>query len=334
MLDHIHECISILFLHLAVHRRRFFLQHQLARVSDVINDHGRFGGDTTDLQVYLELTHDTEYSLRRFNDYTTIMVSTRSKTAQTHLEDFATKESVSKLKEKKQPASPTKAKPKANSSRKRKSRDADDTKEKSSPKRTKTSPKTSTEPKNESAANDDSKPIIINRAPVLQLWAASVAHLTYLDLPWQTCLSAGSAVSSICAVAKGRSIGTVPEKDDSEAKEEKREKAKKKQKNLDEVEVMHFKLKIVDGLAVVGSDSKGKPGGEDGLRKKFGEGEYEKVRSAFKEALESWKGEEDELNKKAFHMYEEFRPDVSKGQKGWGRKGELDLDTIRSTVQK
>ena len=262
------------------------------------------------------------------------MVSTRSKTAQAHLEDFATKETVSKLKEKKT-ASPKKAAPKANTSRKRKSIDAEHTENKPSPKRTKASPPKSTKLKNEPTTGDsDGKSIIINRAPVLQLWAASVAHLTYPQLSWESCLSAGSAVSSICAVAKGRSIGTVPEKDDSEAKQEKHEKAKEKQKDLNEIDIMHFKLRLKDGLAVVGSEEKGKSGAEDALRRKFGEAQYDRVRDAFDDALASWKGEEEELNKKGFHMYELFRPDVSKGQKGWGRKGELSLETVASTVQK
>jgi hypothetical protein len=260
------------------------------------------------------------------------MVLTRSKTAQTHLEDFATKNNMSKSKEK--PGSPKKATPKANSSRKRKSTDADGMEEKTTPKRTKTLLKASAKAKQEPAVNEDTKPIIINRAPVLQLWAASVANITHPELSWETCLSAGSAVSSICAVAKGRSIGTVPEKDDSEAKQEKHEKAKEKRKDLDEIDVMHFKLRLKDGLAVVGSDEKGKPGSEDALKKKFGDEQYDRTKGAFDDALKSWKGREKELNNNAFHFYEAFRPDVSKGQKGWGRKGELNLNTIASTVKK
>ena len=261
------------------------------------------------------------------------MVLTRSKAAQTHLEDFATKSNVSKPKVK--PASPKKATPKANSSRKRKPIDAYGMEEKTTPKRPKILPKASAKAKQGPAVNEDTKSIIIiNRAPVLQLWAASVAHVIYPELSWETCLSAGSAVSSICAVAKGRSIGTVPEKDGSEAKQEKREKAKKKKNDLDEIGVMHFKLRLRDGLAVVGSDEKGKPGSEDALKKKFGDEQYDKAKYAFDDALKSWKGKEEELNNKAFHFYEVFRPDVSKGQKGWGRKGELNLNTIASTVKK
>lgn len=122
----------------------------------------------------------------------------------------------------------------------------------------------------------------------------------------------------------------MPEKDDSETKTKK----SKKKRDGDEIKVMHFRLRVEDRLAVVGSEGKGKPGDEEALRRKFGEGEYERVRSAFDDALKSWKGDEEELNKRGFGMYEEFRPDVSKGQKGWGRKGELRLENVRSVVEK
>ena len=32
----------------------------------------------------------------------------------------------------------------------------------------------------------------------------------------------------------------------------------------------------------------------------------------------------------AYSLYEEFRPSIPKGRRGWGAKGELDLDFIRS----
>src|ERR1700760_837001 len=66
------------------------------------------------------------------------------------------------------------------------------------------------EPKKE---RDQEGTILINRAPVLHLWAASVAQFRYPSLPWSTCLSAGAAVAAICAVSKGRAIGVMEPKD-------------------------------------------------------------------------------------------------------------------------
>jgi hypothetical protein len=37
-----------------------------------------------------------------------------------------------------------------------------------------------------------------------------------------------------------------------------------------------------------------------------------------------------ELNDKGFALYERFRPAIPDGVRGWGAKGELDLDLIRS----
>jgi len=40
-----------------------------------------------------------------------------------------------------------------------------------------------------------------------------------------------------------------------------------------------------------------------------------------------------ELERKAYDLYEKFRPEIPEGTKGWGAKGELDLDTIRSLAE-
>ncbi|KAF2094349.1 hypothetical protein NA57DRAFT_80162 [Rhizodiscina lignyota] len=173
--------------------------------------------------------------------------------------------------------------------------------------------------------------ILINRAPVLHLWAACVAHFVHPKLSWSTCLSAGSAISTITAIAKGRSIGTIEESKDTEAKRKKKEQ---RPTDIDIMEVMQFKLRIKDGVALVGSEQKGKPGNDGALKSKFGEDAYERVKKTFEESLETWKGDEEELNKQAFGFYEDFRPSVSAGQKGWGRKGQLNLDTIQSAVKR
>lgn len=189
----------------------------------------------------------------------------------------------------------------------------------------------------DSVAPEDKKQtetVLINRAPVLQLWSACVAHFHYPHLPWKTCLSVGSAISTICALAKGRSIGTIAERDDSEEKRRERAEARERTKDLETVDVMHFKLKLKDGLALVGSGGNGKPGSEEPLKRKFGEKEYETVKRQFEESLKSWHGSEEDLDRKAFHMYEAFRPEVKYGQQGWGRKGELSLERIKSTVER
>jgi len=175
--------------------------------------------------------------------------------------------------------------------------------------------------------------ITINRAPVLELWASCVTQLLYPSLSWTTCLSAGGAISTITAISKGRSIGKIDKPSPEEAqhkREERQQQAADGQ--LEELETMSFKLSLNEsGQAMAGG--KPKKANEDALMKKYGGSEeYERVKRTFNEALQAWKGSEEQLSERAFGMYEDFRPSVPPGQSGWGRKGQLNLDTVKSAV--
>lgn len=176
------------------------------------------------------------------------------------------------------------------------------------------------------------KPIIINRAPVLELWGACVAHFLHPDFSWDLCLSIGSSISTITAISKGRSIGTIAPPDESK-KDASKDQTEKRGDYLSTVKVMGFPMQLKGDSVIV----KGKPKTtrEVSLVRKYGSDEiYGKAKDAMSEALQDWKGKEDGLDAKAFHMYEQFRPDVAKGQKGWGRKGELHLSKVKDTIQK
>jgi hypothetical protein len=108
----------------------------------------------------------------------------------------------------------------------------------------------------------------------------------------------------------------------------------KRNKTVDEdkfesIEVMRFHLRVKDGKAYVGP--KPQAPAEERLKSKFGDW-YDEVRNAFASALKGWEGKEDELEQRGFGMYEDFRPSVKAGTKGWGRKGELDLHRVKDTV--
>ena len=45
------------------------------------------------------------------------------------------------------------------------------------------------------------------------------------------------------------------------------------------------------------------------------------------ELADSYKAEE--IGDHCYNLYEQFRPSVASGQKGWGQKGQLDLTQIR-----
>ena len=62
------------------------------------------------------------------------------------------------------------------------------------------------------------------------------------------------------------------------------------------------------------------------LESKFGDAlaEARKAMMDLARALDS-----DELASRAFGLYEQFRPKIPEGVRGWGAKGELDLGRIR-----
>ncbi|KEF52914.1 uncharacterized protein A1O9_10820 [Exophiala aquamarina CBS 119918] len=184
------------------------------------------------------------------------------------------------------------------------------------------------------SASSDITPgsIVINRAPVLQLWGASVARFLHPDVAWTTCLGIGSQIATLCAISKGRRIGAIEPADADKKAEKKRKTAEGAEGADEDLEVMGFAMHVKDGEVVV--QGKPKKANEAQLKGKFGDEGYEAAKLAMAEALKSWKGEEDELDKKAFAMYEHFRPSVQSGQAGWGRKGELSLEKIHESVHR
>ncbi|KAK4897554.1 hypothetical protein LTR27_004698 [Elasticomyces elasticus] len=251
------------------------------------------------------------------------MPTTRSATVQPKLEEV--KDTVTNSK-KANESRKRKAPPEAASSKKRKTADAGTNEGKTTAKN-----KAANKSKAELSTIDDADVITINRAPVLELWTSCVAHFVYPELSWDTCLSIGGAVASITAMAKGRSIGVMEKPEPGEAAE-RREKRKEKAEHdeLDEVDLMSFHLKLKDGQAMIGE--KPKKGNETALRKKYGDEQYDKAKQAMQEGVNEWKGKEDELSHEAFKMYEQFRPNIPPGQKGWGRKGQLNLQNVKTTI--
>ena len=68
------------------------------------------------------------------------------------------------------------------------------------------------------------------------------------------------------------------------------------------------------------------------LRRAFGS-HYTSVLEAMQELAASFTGA-NELDKAAYGLYTQFRPDVPRTFQGWGAKGRLDLDLIRSLKPK
>jgi hypothetical protein len=165
----------------------------------------------------------------------------------------------------------------------------------------------------------------INRAPVLTLWGSVVAERLGYDT--QSALSLGKALSGLNAQAKGRSLGIFHPKKGPEG-------GPPKKVGLGEefwIELCGRGIpskNTVDGMRAVVKDKPVDPAAvQRYLEKKFAE-DLDRVKAAMRDLAESF--EPEELSDRAYSLYERFRPVIPKGKRGWGAKGDLDLDLIRS----
>ena len=172
------------------------------------------------------------------------------------------------------------------------------------------------------------KKIKINRAPVLTLWATVVAERLGYDE--ETALTLGTAVAGLNAQSKGRKLGIYEEK----TKEEKEGKRKEQPVKLEFIEILGRgvpAIKTPHGLrAVIAGEPIYAESVELYLKQKFGD-DFEEVRAALEKLAKAFTPRQ--LESKAYALYEKFRPAIPEGKKGWGAKGELDLDYIRSLAE-
>jgi hypothetical protein len=164
----------------------------------------------------------------------------------------------------------------------------------------------------------------INRAPVMTLWAAVVAERMGFDR--DEALTLGRTVAGLNAQSKGRSLGIF--KPSEKMGEEARDQAEGEQFT---VELLGRAVPAISTPDGVRATSKGKavqpPKVQDYLERRFGAALPE-VRAALEELAAAFRAEE--LAERAYGLYVEFRPEVPKGKRGWGAKGPLDTDRIRS----
>jgi hypothetical protein len=175
----------------------------------------------------------------------------------------------------------------------------------------------------------DPETILVNRAPVLTLWAAVVAERLGYDR--EAALSLGKAVAGLNAQTKGRALGIYKPA-------EKIEGAPPKKVGLGEelwIELLGRPVPAKNtkqGVRAVVEDKPIEPEGvERYLTDKFGSALQTVIRAM--EALAT-AFDPKELAARAFPLYERFRPEIPAGVSGWGVKGELDLNLIRSLAKK
>jgi hypothetical protein len=166
--------------------------------------------------------------------------------------------------------------------------------------------------------------IKINRAPVLTLWAAIVAER--MGYKKDEALTFGKAVAGLNAQSKGRRLGIYEEKSEEEKKEEKK---KEKPAKLEFIELLGRgvpAVKTPKGLrAAIKGEEINAESVESYLKKKFGD-DLDEARAAMEKLAKAYTPKQ--LEREAYGLYEKFRPKIPEGTKGWGAKGELDLDYI------
>jgi hypothetical protein len=165
--------------------------------------------------------------------------------------------------------------------------------------------------------------ILINRAPVLTLWATTVAERLGFDS--DEALSLGKALAGLTAQSKGRRLGIykpVPE-------EIKKARAKERGEEFF-VELCGRAVPAVNTEDGVRAVTRGRPVEPEGARRylesKFGDF-LETARTAMRDLAKAFPQED--LRENAFRLYEGFRPAIPEGITGWGAKGKLDVERIR-----
>jgi len=170
------------------------------------------------------------------------------------------------------------------------------------------------------------KTVEINRAPVLTLWGAVVAERMGYDR--DAALTLGKCMAGLNAQSKGRRLGIF-----GEPKPPERGGPPKKTGLGEEfwVEVCGRPVpakNTEDGVRAVIKDKPIDPAKVE----KYLSGKLKDDLDDVREAMEALAGAfgADEIADTAYSLYERFRPQIPAGRSGWGRKGVLDLELIRS----
>jgi len=172
----------------------------------------------------------------------------------------------------------------------------------------------------------------INRAPVLTMWATIVAER--LGHSHAEALSLAKAVTGLNAQSKGKRLGIYEAPKNDESEKEAESKASEAAQRHQTVELLGRQVPITDtkdGPRAVLKDETIEPNSvERYLHGKFGD-HYADVKEAMTELAKAFPPAE--LRKKAYDLYEAFRPTIPEGVKGWGAAGSLSLSKIRGLAK-
>ena len=166
----------------------------------------------------------------------------------------------------------------------------------------------------------------VNRAPVLTLWASVVAQTLGYDR--EAALSLGKALAGLNAKDKGRRLGIFKPP----------EEGRPKKPHVGEefwVELLGRPIPAVQTARGMRAVSGARPVEPEGVER-YLEGKFGEALESVRRAMEALAGsfQPAELAAGAFALYEKFRPSIPDGVRGWGAKGELDLDRIRELAER
>ena len=170
--------------------------------------------------------------------------------------------------------------------------------------------------------------VLVNRAPVMTLWAAKVAERLGYDR--DAALTLGKAVAGLNAQSKGRRLGIYGEPT-SEAAASTKEPSKPVSKTVLLLDRAVPVVKTPEGLrAVVKGRMENPASVQRYLEQKFGDS-LPQVEAAMRALAKAYPPQR--LAETGFSLYEEFRPEIPGGKKGWGVKGKLDLNRLRAMAR-
>lgn len=169
--------------------------------------------------------------------------------------------------------------------------------------------------------------IKVNRAPVLTLWAAVVAH--QLGYDEAAALTLGRAVAGLNAQAKGQRLGRYKPSETSKGRQ-----AARLQRQRLSVPLLGREIPAVHtphGIRALSGDQPIDPQSvRRYLESKFAE-DLADIRRAMEELAASF--DRQVLAQTAYTLYEQFRPEVPRGTRGWGAAGELSTERIRRVAR-
>jgi hypothetical protein len=179
-------------------------------------------------------------------------------------------------------------------------------------------------------ADIDERPqeVMINRAPVLTLWASVVAECLGFDR--EEALTLGRAVAGLNAYSKGVALGLF--QPTPIALREQRQKMRGQETvAVDLLNRAVLATCTEKGLRALSNNRPIRPESvQKYLESKFGDA-LDDAYTAMMELAGSLAPPR--LAQMAYGLYERFRPEVPHGRRGWGTAGRLELDKIREMAR-